>query len=362
MSRKQTDIRSKKKKMNPPIISIIVPVYNAEKFLVQCLDSLINQTYENIEIICVNDGSTDGSLNIIKNFQALDKRIHCIDKQNQGVSAARNDALQAANGQLVMCVDADDWIEPETVATVAAKLIETDSDVVMWPYVSEKQGRSDVKSIFPEDLIFQGSEVQNKLHRRFIGLFNEELAHPELADSLCTVWGKLYKTELLKDFKFIDLNEIGTYEDGFFNLEVFGRVQRAAYINRPMYHYRRTNDGSQTSIYREKLFSQWMHLFDLMQNYIEWNQLGIEYQIALKNRIALSIVGLGLNISSSEMSKWEKIDALSYILNNPKYREAYKQLKLKWFPIHWKLYYFCAKHRLSIGIYLLGEMIRLLIS
>ena len=348
--------------MNYPLVSIIIPVFNAERYLAQCLDSLITQTYENFEAICVNDGSTDGSLNIIKAYQTQDKRIYCIDKQNQGVSSARNDALQVANGKFMMCVDADDWIEADTIETAVNKLIETDSDVVMWPYISEKQGRSDVKSIFSEDMIFQVSEVQNKLHRRFIGLLNEELAHPELADSLCTVWGKLYKADIIEDIKFIDLNKIGTYEDGFFNLEVFGKVQRVAYINQPMYHYRRTNGGSQTSVYREKLFSQWMYLFDLMQDYINCNQLGGEYQEALANRIALSIVGLGLNISSSGMPKKEKIKSLSYILNNRKYREAYEQLELRWLPFYWKLYFFCAKQKISIGVYLLGEVIRLIIS
>ena len=348
--------------MNYPLVSIIVPVYNAEKYLAQCLDSLVAQNYESIEVICVNDGSTDESLNIIKSYQAQDERIYCIDKLNQGVSAARNDALQAANGQLMMFVDADDWIESETVATAVNTLLETDSDVVMWPYVSEKQGRSDAKSIFPEDIVFQASEVPNKLQRRFIGLLNEELEHPELADSLCTVWGKLYRAEIIRDILFIDLKEIGTYEDGFFNLEAFGKVKKATYINQPMYHYRRTNVSSQTSVYREKLFSQWMYLFDLMQDYIDRNHLNEDYQEALRNRIALSIVGLGLNISSSGMSKKEKIKTVSRILNNRKYREAYEQLKLKWFPIHWKFYYFCAKHKLSIGVYLFGEAIRLIIS
>ena len=348
--------------MSDQLVSIIVPVYNAERYLSQCLDSLIVQTYQNIEIICVNDGSSDDSLNIITEYQAKDKRISCIDKQNEGVSAARNDALKVVHGELILCVDADDWIEPETVSMAVNRITETDSDVVLWPYVSEKQGHSDVKMVFPEDMIFQGLEVKEKLHRRLIGLIDEELAHPELADSLCTVWGKLYKIDILKGIQFIDLKEIGTYEDGFFNLEVFGVVRRAAYINQPMYHYRRTNEGSQTTVYRKRLFTQWMHLFDLMQEYIDRNKLSIDYQEALRNRIALSIVGLGLNISSSGMQIGSKIKALASILNEIRYREAYKQLKLKWFPPYWKIYYFCAKHKLVVGIYLLGEVIRFIIS
>ena len=92
-------------------VSVIVPVYNVEKYLKQCLDSLINQTLEDIEIICVNDGSTDSSLNILEEYQNKDNRIKIISQENKGVSAARNLGLKNAKGEYLLFIYADDWVE-----------------------------------------------------------------------------------------------------------------------------------------------------------------------------------------------------------------------------------------------------------
>ena len=99
--------------MNRPVISIIVPVYNVAPFLSRCLDSLVGQTYENLEIICVDDGSTDGSAAILDACAAKDSRIKVIHQENAGVSVARNRGLDAATGEFVTFVDADDWLEPD---------------------------------------------------------------------------------------------------------------------------------------------------------------------------------------------------------------------------------------------------------
>ena len=100
-----------------PLLSVVVPVYNAAKFLPHCLDSLCGQTYRNLEIVCVNDGSTDDSLAVLKKYASRDTRIKVIRQENAGVSAARNRGLDAATGELVTFVDADDWLEPNTYET-----------------------------------------------------------------------------------------------------------------------------------------------------------------------------------------------------------------------------------------------------
>ena len=96
-----------------PLVSVIIPVYNVERYLAQCLDSVSHQTYQNLEIICVNDGSRDGSLDILRRYADEDARIQVIDKANGGVSRARNDALDCARGEYIMFVDSDDWVEPD---------------------------------------------------------------------------------------------------------------------------------------------------------------------------------------------------------------------------------------------------------
>ena len=113
-----------------PKISIIVPVYNVEKYLPKCLDSLINQTFKDIEIICVNDGSTDDSLSVLKDYAKKDNRIVIIDKENSGPSACRNIGIEKATGEFIQFVDSDDWIEPETCEICYQKAIEHHVDMV----------------------------------------------------------------------------------------------------------------------------------------------------------------------------------------------------------------------------------------
>ena len=205
-----------------PLISAIIPVYNAERYLAQCLNSVINQTYTNLEIICVNDGSKDDSLKILQKYARNDPRVQILDKENAGVSSARNDALKLASGDYIMFVDSDDWVERSTCETAFHAMHTYSSDIVMWSYVSETETRSFPKVIFPETTVFEKEEVRTKLHRRFVGAIGEELSHPELADSLCPVWGKLYKRSLIEKSgaRFVDLTEIGTYAfSGCTNLE-----------------------------------------------------------------------------------------------------------------------------------------------
>ena len=347
-----------------PLVSIIVPIFNVEKYLSECIDSILSQTYENIEIILIDDGSTDKSAEICDKYALKDKRVRVIHKINGGVSAARNDALQQANGQLIMFVDSDDWINSETCETAVSTMQESGADVVMWTYISENNGNQSPKIIFGSDTIFEGTNVKEKLHRRLFGLTGEELANPELADSLCPVWGKLYKKELILDnnISFVDLSKIGTYEDGLFNIEVFSNVEKAVYLNKFLYHYRRENTSSVTSGYRKYLFEKWQHLFDLMQEYIDKNNLPNDYQTALNNRIALSILGLGLNIISCDCSAVKKIKMIKEIIKSDRYKNAYKDLCFTYFPVHWKMFYRFAKQGNAVGVYLLLKVIDTIIS
>ena len=348
--------------MNHPIISIIVPVYKVEPYLHQCVDSLMHQTYPHLEIILVDDGSPDNCGKICDEYAAADSRIKVIHQENQGVSAARNTALRNATGKYVMFVDGDDWTDTNTCEIAFKTLSQYQADIVMWSYVREYGSHSSPKEIFPDDIVvFKTSDACNPLHRRFIGLIENELYHPENADALCPVWGKLYRRETICT-EFTDLNEIGTYEDGLFNLQIFAHVDTAVFINNPMYHYRKTNMGSATSAYNPQLFFQWQHLFDLMNTYIVEHHLPKSYTEALNNRIALSLIGLGLNVISANITAKSKVQKISNILNAERYRGVYKQLQYQYFPLHWKVFFICAKYRFSFGVYFLLLAIRRIIS
>lgn len=341
---------------NGPLISIIVPVYNAGEYLPKCLESLISQTYTNIEVICVNDGSTDNSLAVIKNYSFRDDRILVTNVPNGGVSKARNIALNQSKGEFVMFVDADDWIDNDTCEIALKTIIQNKADVVIWAYKSERKNHSEIKRVFKEDRVFD-DVVKSFLHRRFIGIVGNELRYPQTADSLCPVWGKLYRRNVIKGVGFVDLNKIGTYEDGLFNMYVFERVDKAVYLATPLYHYRRENTESITNRYREQLYSQWMTLYRTMYRYIKSNHLPEEYYDALYNRIALGIIGLGLNILASNYSLIRKISMIKEMLNKRMIKKSVNHLDYSYFPIHWRAFFILAKYNCSYLFYFMLRMV-----
>lgn len=337
-------------------ISIIVPVYNTEKYLPKCLDSLLNQTYKNLEIICVNDQSPDNSLALLESYQTADDRIRIVSQQNTGLSGARNTGHKYVTGEYLMYVDSDDWLDLDTCQTAYNKLKEHDADVVIWSYVREFGTHSAIKNIFEEDeLVFSKANgtIQN-LHKRFLGLTGSELSKPENADAIVTAWGKLYKADIIlkHNIEYVDTKIIGT-EDALFNLYVFGHINTGVYINKHFNHYRKDNNTSLTKSYKSNLLSQWNQLFTFMNDYIQENHLDDSYTSALNNRVCLSIIGLGLNILNSNETGLTKIKMIKQIISGPLYRRSYKKLTLQYFPIHWKLFFFFAKYNNAFFVYLM---------
>lgn len=333
-----------------PLISIIVPIYNVGPYIRQCLESLMRQTYANIEIICVDDGSADNSGAVVDEYAARDNRIKPLHKQNAGVAAARNAGIEAAGGEYVMFVDGDDWAENASCAASMETALKIGADVVMWGYIREFEQKSLPRLPFETARVFHGAECA-VLYRRMFGLIGSELRAPESADSLSTVWGKLYRADIIKDNSlcFCDLHRIGTYEDGLFNIEYFAHVKTAAYINECYYHYRK-NSGM-TAKYRPRLAAQWGELFADMGQIIARRKLGAEYEQALNNRIALSIIGLGLNaIMQQPAAAYAEIGR---IITDCRYRAAVRTLPLKYFPPHWWVFFLCCKLRITLAVYFL---------
>lgn len=203
-------------------VSIIVPVFNGEVFITRCLKSVLSQTLKNLDIICVDDGSTDRSLSIAKNFAKNDHRVNVVHQERCGVSCARNTGISQAKGEYITFVDSDDWIEPNLCEIAHSKAKEFDADVVIWGSLFNNKWYFGPK----KDNVLQGSH----LAKTFFG--------GKTKDILVVVWNKLYKRSLLT--KMNVSFEIGRSfaEDLQFNLKLKPAVTSIVWIKKVLYHYR----------------------------------------------------------------------------------------------------------------------------
>jgi glycosyltransferase EpsH len=322
------------------------------------MESLINQTLKEIEIIAVNDGSSDNCKEILEQYKERDGRIVIIHKENGGVSSARNAGIAIAKGDYIGFVDPDDWINSVMYERLYQLAVTECHEVVMCTYSREFGTHSKMKDYYlPEKVIYCKKEVKSNLLRRLVGPLNQENAHPELLDAWGTVWSKLYKADIIRKNKirFTDLSEIGTNEDSLFNIEVFCFVQSFAFINQSLYHYWRVNEKSVTSSHKPNLLNQWFTLFSKIQKLLNQHQLSDEYYQALHNRICIGTLGLGLNTlnAGSKITSLEKMNIVRTILNDYRIKRSFKQLELSYFPLVWRAFYFCGKARFSLGFYFL---------
>lgn len=341
-----------------PKISIIVPIYNAQQQLERCIHSLMKQTFQDLEIILVNDGSTDRSLEMIREFEKQDERIMVINQENNGVSAARNQGLVVSSGKYIGFVDADDWIDLNMYERLYGVAEEKEADIVMCTYVREFIGGSKEKKFMSERMVhLEGRQVQTNLLRRLMGPIRHELAQPEMLDAWGTVWSKLYRADLLRKSQasFKDLNEIGTNEDLLFNMQVISDAKSFVFLNEPLYHYWKGNEISVTNSHKPNLLKKWLRLFHYIERLIaEKQNEGAIFYVAYQNRICISVLGLGLNeLYAKDHTHRQKIRALKKILNSKLIDQSMKGLDFRYLPFIWRVFFWSAKYKQSYLLYAL---------
>lgn len=205
------------------MISVIVPVYNCEEKLNRCVESVLNQSYKELEVILVNDGSTDGSLKICNQYGQTDFRIKVVDKENAGVSAARNTGIEYAQGEYIQFVDSDDFIEKDMCKTLVKAMEESAADMVLSGFCHR---------YLNEDIIkVPGQEIGGMLNSKDFAECFLELYHQGF---LNMPWNKLYKRDLVNE-KFPENLSLG--EDLLFNLKYLEKAEKIAVVKEPLYYY-----------------------------------------------------------------------------------------------------------------------------
>ena len=274
------------------LISVIVPVYNVKPYLKKCFDSIVNQSYRNLEIILVDDGSTDGSGDLCEELARQDSRVLVIHKKNGGSGSAKNAGLDAASGEYIALVDSDDWIEPEMYQTLRELMDQKQAQIGVCGI--QKINESGEKSYYNENLsektVFSRENALNELPR------NEKITN-----SMCN---KLFHFETIKGLK---MNENIAYDDNPFVPQCIARAERIAYTAEPFYCYFQRKDSISRNVFSVKEFDR-----------VKADKLRLDFYHECfpqcENAAAIAYIGSGLKVYYQSQS-------------NPAFKEKRAQLE-----------------------------------
>ncbi len=253
-----------------PALSILVPCYNVEKYLRQCLDSVVGQALRNIEIICINDGSTDSTLDILREYAARDPRISIIDKKNTGYGDSMNRGLEAASGEYIGIVESDDWADADMFERLYAAAKEHDCDLVKSNFYDYCGGVSTLNEIIPQEHV--GQVI---VPRQFFSVMKH----------IAYIWAGIYRRVWLEkcDIRFL-ATPGASLQDNSFGFKLLACAKRAFLMQEAWLHYRKDNIDS--SVHNNnKLFcicDEFHEIENVARKHPEWERQFVSFIYYLK--------------------------------------------------------------------------------
>ena len=308
---------------NKPLISVIIPIYKVEEYIHKCIDSVISQTYTNLEIILVDDGSPDRCGEICDEYARVDNRIKVIHKENGGLSDARNVGIEFATGSYITLLDSDDWIENKYIEKLYELLKVKKADISVCNFVKT----------YNENI----SKVEDKV---FIHEFSNIEALEELTGKyylqMVVAWGKLYKKELFENIRY----PLGkTHEDEFTTHKLLYKASKIVFTTEPLLYYRQRKDSIMGAGF--KLRNRIHTIQALEERAVFFKNIG---QNDLKDKTYRSLFGIYRSINEN-IDKFENEESKKEYLNNyNRYRLKLRQSKqsLK-FRLYSEAYFFSPK-------------------
>lgn len=319
------------------LISIIVPIYNVEKYLNKCIESIVNQTYENIEIILIDDGSNDNSGIICDEYAKKDNRIIVVHKENGGVSSARNKGLKIAKGEWISFVDADDWIEQTFCQTLLNKVTQEQADIALCGYNRITDNRIEKINANNQEVFLNSNEYLVKS------------LNPQTGFGFCHM--KLIKKEVLKSISFNERIEVG--EDALFNIQLSTYIKKTVFLKQPLYNYR-INNQSVVKRYDENYANKYLKSMKIIEEYIwqeynEENEENIEIKQNYYNFVAYHIMLIIVNYCyhpDNKMCNAQRKNMLKEVINNDLFIIGLKKSNYNNISLTRKITLYTLKHKL----------------
>ena len=260
------------------LISVIVPVYNVEKYLNRCVDSIINQTYKNLEIILVDDGSPDNCGRICDEYAKKDSRIKVIHKENSGVSSARNKGIDIAKGKWISFIDSDDWIEEDYFKLMLSSAKENDADIVLCGY--KRIWKNNIEEI----------KIRNKKDFLNSKEYLIQVLNPQTGFGFCHM--KLIDKKCINKIR---MNEnLIVAEDAMFNIQIAEKINKAVLVNKALYNYR-FNENSVVKKYNNNYASNYLESMKKIKEYIIENYNDDEILQNYYNCVAFHVMLIAVN-------------------------------------------------------------------
>lgn len=303
-------------------ISILIPVYNAKDFLYDSIPSLLNQTFTDIELICVNDGSKDNSLEILNEFASKDSRVKVIDKENGGCGSARNRALEEVNGEYIYFFDPDDMIESNALELAYDMAVKNDSDLVIFKAdIFDKDGISDRETFF---------NYNRTIDKKDFGNLSFDQIKRYVLKGGYAPWSKLYKKDLIDAYDDFKFNLGLAFDDVPFHVKTMLRAKRISFINKFLYHYRvdNVNSVNSTSSNGFDVFTIIDIVEDILIKENRFKELKKEFNIFQTHHCLLYVISTDSeDYYRTTRERFKKIDR--NCLNNNIYLRSYYDLVLE---------------------------------
>lgn len=329
------------------MFSIIVPVYNVEKYLIQCIDSLLCQTYSNIEIILVDDGSNDNSGKICDKYMQMDSRIKVIHKKNEGLGMARNSGLECATGKYVTFVDSDDFLKKDAIEKLIDAIKRYDADTVIGGYSRvDESGKCIFNDKF-ETRCYLGKEVQNILFPRLMG------SAPNNKDSIRpSVWNAAYSISIIREnnLRFPSEREY-IAEDIVFDIEYYRFSKKVALIDSISYMYRVT-PGSLTQTYKPDRYKKIKYLYEYIFKRLD----ELNYEECVINRarrMFFVYVRMSLNqeCTTKDINMVNAIKQINKVCRDELLKDTIKRYPIHLLELQPRIFLYFVKFKISLFLY-----------
>ncbi len=315
------------------LVSIIIPVYNKEQYIQECIDSVTSQTYTNIEIVIIDDGSKDNSLKICQENAKKDNRIKVFSKQNGGISSARNYGISKATGIYIYFLDSDDWIEKDTIKDMVECSINNKAEIVQACPVLEYDNKS-IKTNIIERQDKNIKKCQEKI------LTTNNVTNKEYG-TIRWVCNKLFLKENIENIEFN--TNIYLLEDGLFIFELLEKIDSIYFLNKNTYHYRIISTSSSNSFHKD-LLEQLLNLINTFKKLINNDSLLNSYY-NLELQCFMSYISKYIKNNKNSITKYKneikritKIDSFDEMIHNSKYQGNSIKQNLVLFCLKNKIY------------------------